>query len=267
MVKLIAVDMDGTLVNSKKELPQEIFSIIEELAERNIKFVIASGRQYYNLKNAFCDNTKDIIYIAENGAVIYENGKNIYADVMEEGLLARLIAPIRETEDAFPVFCGIKSAYIEDCDAEFVENAQMYFNCESIPNIMDALKVDEICKIAIYDKRGAEENVYPLVVKHCEDVQIVVSGENWADISNKGINKGRAIAFLQKRHQIGKKHCMAFGDFLNDLEMLGACDFSFAMENAHPILKENARFIAKSNDENGVIEVIHALLDGSVLEI
>lgn len=268
MLKLIATDMDGTLVKSNKELPKEIFPIVDKLAEKNVKFVIASGRQYYNLKNHFNDNISDITYIAENGAVIYENGENIYADVMDEKILETLLEQIRKVDGAYPVFCGVNSAYIEDDNAEFLQHSHMYFErCIQISNLMDALKQDKICKIAIYDKKGAEHNVYPKIMSYCKSVKGVLSGENWMDITNVGINKGKAIEFLQKRHKISKAQCMAFGDYLNDLEMIEVCDYGFAMANGHPLLLENSNFIAEPNDDKGVITVIQAFLDGKLEEI
>ena len=69
-------------------------------------------------------------------------------------------------------------------------------------------------------------------------------------------NKGTAIDIIQKKFNISKKETMVFGDYLNDLEMMSTGKYSFAMKNAHPLLKEHCNFTAESNNDNGVIKAI-----------
>ena len=83
-----------------------------------------------------------------------------------------------------------------------------------------------------------------------------MSGEIWLDITAKGVNKGVAINKIQEMLDIDHKETMVFGDYLNDLEMMGSAYYSFAMENAHDDLKKVSRFIARSNNDNGVVEAI-----------
>ena len=84
----------------------------------------------------------------------------------------------------------------------------------------------------------------------------MVSGKLWVDINNKGVNKGYALEKIQKDENISFEETMVFGDYLNDLEMMGKAYYSYAMENAHDDLKKVSRFIAKSNNNNGVVEAI-----------
>lgn len=80
MIKLIAADMDGTLLNSQKELSPELYPLVEELHEKGIKFAVASGRQYYNLVKNF-ESVKDkVTFICENGSIVFDQGKNIISD-------------------------------------------------------------------------------------------------------------------------------------------------------------------------------------------
>ena len=76
------------------------------------------------------------------------------------------------------------------------------------------------------------------------------------DFMNKGVNKGTAIERIQECYDVTYDETMAFGDYLNDYEMMQSCKYSYAMANAHPKLKEISNYEAKSNDENGVMEVI-----------
>ena len=80
-VKLIAADMDGTLLDSNKNLSPDLFDLIKKLKEKDVKFAIASGRQYFNLLDNFKDVKEDLVYISDNGSIVYDNnGKSIYTD-------------------------------------------------------------------------------------------------------------------------------------------------------------------------------------------
>ena len=80
-VKLIAADIDGTLLDSNKNLSPDLFDLIKKLKEKDVKFAIASGRQYFNLLDNFKDVKEDLVYISDNGSIVYDNnGKSIYTD-------------------------------------------------------------------------------------------------------------------------------------------------------------------------------------------
>ena len=85
---------------------------------------------------------------------------------------------------------------------------------------------------------------------------MILSGEHWVDVMKPGVHKGAAMRGLQKMLGIAPSECMAFGDYLNDCELLESAGESYAMANAHPLLKAQAKHIAPSNDDNGVIRVI-----------
>ncbi|MBO9659671.1 MAG: HAD hydrolase family protein, partial [Chitinophagaceae bacterium] len=108
---------------------------------------------------------------------------------------------------------------------------------------------------------GAEANSYP-VFRHLEGaLQVKVSGKIWLDLSHQLANKGRALQAVQQQLNISVEECMAFGDYLNDVEMMQQAYFSYAMSNAHPEVKKAARFEAMSNEENGVGQVIVKVID------
>ena len=85
---------------------------------------------------------------------------------------------------------------------------------------------------------------------------VILSGENWVDVMRPGVSKGRAMQMLQQLKGLTPQECMAFGDYLNDLELLESVSESYAMENALEELKRVAKYIAPGNDENGVMRVI-----------
>ncbi|SCH98155.1 HAD family hydrolase [Romboutsia sp. 1001713B170207_170306_H8] len=261
MIKLVAADMDGTLLNSKKELSPNLFETINKLKEKNVKFAIASGRQYYNLLKIFEEIKNDLIFISDNGSIVFEGEESIFISEIDEENLIEPIQLIRKMDNVYPILCGEKSAYVENDDTEFLYNAKMYYeHLEIVENILEVINKDRICKIAVYDGNGAEKNSYPKLKKFSDKLLVCLSGENWVDFMNLDINKGQAIKRLQEIYSISYDECMAFGDYLNDYEMMQECKHSYAMANAHPKLKEVCSYEAKSNDEDGVVEALNNYL-------
>ena len=96
-------------------------------------------------------------------------------------------------------------------------------------------------------------------------MDITLSSEVWTDFMPLNGNKGTAIKSLQKMFGVKPEECAAFGDFINDLEMLDSVYYSYAMENAHDEVKKKARFRAKSNVEHGVLLAIQDMMDRGLL--
>lgn len=264
MIKLVAADMDGTLLNSQKELSDKLFPTIERLHEKRIKFAVASGRQYYNLLNIY-DHLKDeMVFIAENGAIVFDEGKNIFYDEMDKGEIVKILDAISQIPDAYPILCGLDSAYIDANNQSdiFEENADHYYaRCERVPDLKAVLSQDIICKIAIFTPHDSEANIYPHLGDFYEHFKVVISAGQWVDIMNKSVNKGHAIEMIQKKYGIKFEETMAFGDYLNDYEMMESCHYSYAMANGHPDVINVANFLAPSNDEDGVVKVLEEYLE------
>ena len=131
-----------------------------------------------------------------------------------------------------------------------------YEKLENVDDLMDVIEKDKICKLAVFDATNAEENAYEILKKYNGELLVCLSGHNWVDLMNIGVNKGEAIKIIQENYNISFDETMAFGDYLNDFEMMQNCKYSYAMENAHPKLKEICNYRDKSNDEDGVVDAI-----------
>ena len=118
---------------------------------------------------------------------------------------------------------------------------------------------DRIIKLAVFIEDHNAVTYYAGLQDIPDGVKVVLSGDCWLDIANEEVSKGAALQFLQSRCQIEPAVCMAFGDFLNDESMMRQCAESYAMSNAHPGLKEVAKYIAPSNEEAGVMKVLENL--------
>lgn len=263
-IKLIVTDMDGTFLNSKYEVSPDFPKVYEELKKRNILFVPASGRQMSGITQYFSDIENEIGFIAENGGYVVYKNEEIFADKLSQKSISDIIQTVREIPDARAVLSAKGSSYYESEDQNFVDYfSKYYIKNQKRENL--TLEVDDsVFKIAIYHPVSAEEFLYPALKKfENEDLVVVVSGKYWVDIMNKHTNKGNAIEKLQKSLNILPEQTMAFGDYLNDIEMLKNARYSYAMKNAHPSVKEAAKFEACSNDSFGVLETIKNYLYGN----
>lgn len=256
--------MDGTLLDDEKELHDHFWPLVDELFARGILFCPASGRQYYNLRERFGDVADEMVFIAENGAYVVRQDREISSDVLDRDVVSRLVVAIRELAasgaDVGAVLCGKRSAYIERNDAPFRAQVDHYYaRLEVLDDLLNGPD-DDYLKVAIYDFASAEDSTAPALQHFRSEVQVVVSGEHWVDVMNLTTNKGAGIRHIQDALGITSAQTMVFGDFLNDLEMMDAAEYSFAMHNAHPLLLDRARYVAPPNTENGVVRTISSVL-------
>lgn len=263
-IRLVAADMDGTLLDANKDIHDDFWPMIHQLHERGILFCPASGRQYYNLLELFDDIADEVVFIAENGTLVMHQGREISSTCIPLEYARETIVALRELAasgaDIGVVLCGKRSAYIERVDQPFREQVDLYYPRLETPENLLAVE-DDILKVAVYDFVSSEQVTYPTMRQFEDRLQVVVSGEHWLDIMSQEANKGVGIRAIQKSLGITPEQTMAFGDFLNDLEMMDAAYHSYAMSNAHPELAARARFTAPANTENGVVRTVADVLD------
>ena len=256
MIKLIASDMDGTLLNSKGNLPEDFDKVADKLINKGIIMVAASGRQYETLRNTFKNIKDDMVFLAENGAYVVYKNKELYSSVISKENINEIVKSAREISGVDIVLCGKKGAYIEDTGERFLEEVKKYYHkYELVGNLIDVK--DEFMKVSLFDKFGSEKNSNKIITPLWgEKFKVTVSGKDWLDIGNKNTNKGKSLRVIQKLLNIDKEETMVFGDYFNDVEMLQEAYHSYAMMNAPEGVKKHSRFLAETNDEDGVMRVI-----------
>jgi Cof subfamily protein (haloacid dehalogenase superfamily) len=259
-IRLIATDMDGTLLNSKSELDASFFTLFSQLRAQGILFAAASGRQYYNLAKYFDAVKDDMFFVAENGSYVMHRGEEVYVQSLELSIARQMIEIARTIPNTYIILCGKKKAYVESNVPKFWDQVTRHFEQYQLVEDLTTIEDDQCLKVSLCDFDGSANNSYPYFQPWEQELQVKVSGGKWLDISHKLANKGQALKVLQERYGITPEQTMAFGDYLNDLEMMQQVHHSYAMENAHPAIKEAARFQAKSNDEKGVFEVLNELI-------
>ncbi|WP_348681165.1 Cof-type HAD-IIB family hydrolase [uncultured Microbacterium sp.] len=259
-IRLIAADMDGTLLDGQGAVPPALWPMLDRLRDAGIAFAPASGRQHATLRREFGAHGDDLVFIAENGTFVTRGDEELSSDTMDRAFVDSLIAEIRGfRHDVGVVLCGKASAYIERTDAAFRDQAEKYY--ARLADVADLTAVDDdILKIAVFDVEDGEKNTAPALERHRLTHQVVVSGHHWVDVMNQGVSKGKALRAIQNLLDVTPEQTAVFGDYLNDLDMMDAADFSFAMANAHPDVAAAARYRAPSNVDHGVIQVLERLL-------
>ncbi|POX50125.1 HAD family hydrolase [Streptomyces sp. Ru71] len=263
-IRLIVTDMDGTLLDDDKQAPPGLWRALELLRERGVLFSPASGRQYASLARQFADVADGMVFIAENGTYVVRDGVELSSDPLERDAAVRVVGAARRLAaggvDLGAVLCGKRAAYVERADEAFLAEARKYY--AELRVVEDVTTVDDdFIKVALYDFGSAEHGTAPGLAGFTATHQVVVSGEHWVDVMNRTANKGTAVRRLQRELGITPAQTMAFGDYLNDLEMLDAAEWSFAMTGAHPEVVRRARHLAPSNNDNGVLRTIARVLD------
>ncbi|MGB3708323.1 Cof-type HAD-IIB family hydrolase [Gordonia sp. (in: high G+C Gram-positive bacteria)] len=260
-IKLVVADMDGTLLNEAGLVPDRFWPLLAELTKRGIAFVPASGRQYYTLLDLFDRHPGMLSYVAENGSMVMHDGALLSSSNVDPALVRTVVETVRTTsEDRLRLIVHrVDGAFIESEDADFLAHARQY--CVRLDAVEDQLAIPgDVVKLAIYDFADAEHAASSIFAPLVGEHQLVVSGQHWIDITAPGTHKAQGVQALQRLLGAGPENTMVFGDYLNDLEMLDAADFSFAMANAHAAVAERARFRAPSNADEGVLTILQRLL-------
>ena len=259
-VRLIVVDMDGTLLNAQHELSVEFPLLYEQLQELGIRFAAASGRQYESILDKLPQVGQELIVLAENGAHVVYEGELYDETTLSNAAIQEVLAAVADRTDVHATLCTRGCAYTQRSDPEFGKVVREFYKAHDYIDDLTAYQ-GEAYKATLNHAESSEQHIYPLVEHLAPELMVKVSGQHWVDVSVPEANKGRALSVMQRELGISRAETMAFGDYLNDLEMLAHAEFSFAMANAHPAVKQAARFTTASNDERGVDQVLRQLIE------
>jgi len=270
-IRLVAIDLDGTLLDSDKRLDPDFPAVLRELRRRGVAVVPASGRQWESIRRvvvpdhdteAGADLLRELDVIAENGALLARGEEVVAIDPTPRGTRATVLDGVARYEaaggNAGVVVCGRRSAYTHRADEEFLAVARPYYPLLEVVEDLRAVDDDDL-KLAVWDPSGAEDGVLP-ALGTIPGARLLSSARVWVDVMSPTADKGRALGELQDALGIAPEQTMAFGDYPNDIGMLRRAAWSFAMANAHPDTVAVARHRAPGNDERGVTRTIREVL-------
>ncbi|MEF9946605.1 MAG: HAD family hydrolase [Lachnospiraceae bacterium] len=250
MIKLIASDLDGTLLqNGAMELKPEIFDTIIKLKENGILFVAASGRPLSNLQHLFAPIKDDIAYIAENGTLCVYHDELISENHFDSALASEILADVKTQPGSEFLLASRHISYVENSNDSYVRLIRdiMKYHIQAVDDITTVQ--DDFLKIAVYNQKGSETIVNYYKQKYGDRLDVVTSGNLWVDMISKDINKGYALGVLLSHLNISPADSMAFGDQYNDVEMLQLAGTSYAMSNAAPGIAYHSTYVTDSVEE------------------
>lgn len=257
MIKLIATDMDGTLLDPIKRVGKNFESVVKKLNDNNVIFALASGRNYQRIKDKFKNLDLEFMYISDNGNYIEYKGEILNKSILSNADVKSLYRFLSSKKYCKATYSNEKSIYTDDKTIYRIGRLFMY-KSEMVDDI-EALN-EEIIKCSIlvlpkYHKELVEE-----LNKRFPHLHIVSSSKHTVDVNYGSMNKGKAIDLLRDRFNLTKNEVMVFGDYLNDSEMMVSCNHSYAVANAHEEIKKIAKYIAPSNRKNGVLATIEKVV-------
>ena len=270
-IKVIATDMDGTLLDTKGqlELPR-LEKILDKLDQRGIRFVIATGNEIHRMRQLLGHLAERVVLVVANGARIFENNELIQAQTWDDAMVDKALAHFkgRECQDQF-VVTAMNGGFVKK-GTVFTE-LDKFMTPEMIEKLYQRLNfVDEfdsslfggVLKMSMVVGEERLDSVLQEVNDLFDGrVRAVSSGYGCIDILQDGIHKAWGLVELLKRWNLKPEQIMAFGDSENDIEMLELAGISYAMENAEEAVKRVATKVAPANSQAGVYKVLENWLE------
>ena len=270
-IKLIATDMDGTLLDPKGQLDlPRLEKILDQLEERGIRFVIATGNEIHRVKQLLGHLTERVVLIVANGARIFEGNQLLQAQTWDDDMVDRALEFFkgRECQNQFVVtsmnggFVKEGTVFTELENFMTPEMIELFYQRMNFVEELESHLFGGVLKMSLVvgEERSDSvlEEINQLFNGH---VQAVSSGYGCIDILQAGIHKAWGLQELLKRWDIKAEEIMAFGDSENDVEMLQLAGIAYAMENADDKAKAVATDFAPSNSQAGVYQVLEDWLE------
>ena len=238
VIRLIASDLDATLLDDQSQLPPDFAETVRALAERGIRFAATSGRPIYTLEEMFAPLQDDIILVGDNGGAICWKGESLYLSEMDVADWHTLAGQARSAGHA-AVLCGLETAYVEEqfrpYDRVF---KRFYTKVEYVPHLEDVTA--QVDKFTIYFPEGDAQKGYDALYGPVWGgrFSVAVAGADWVDIMNPGVHKGAALLRLGERLGVlpeGMTLCVTdtrashseltgeFAAIRNEMEAVAAC--------------------------------------------
>ena len=269
-IKVIATDMDGTLLDSRGQLDlPRLEKILNRLDQRG-RFVIATGNEVHRMRQLLGHLAERVVLVVANGARIFEHNKLLQAQTWDDAMVDRVLGHFkgRECQDQF-VVTGMNGGFVKK--GTIFTELDKFMTSEMIEKLYQRMHfVDEfdsslfggVLKMSMV----VGEERLSSVLEEINDlfdgrVRAVSSGYGCIDILQAGIHKAWGLEELLKRWDLNPQQIMAFGDSENDVEMLEMAGIAYAMENADDKAKAVATALAPANSQGGVYQVLENWLE------
>ena len=261
-IKMVAVDMDGTMCRGDHCFDETRFRrVFARMQDAGCRFVVASGNQYWQLRDFFPGYDEELSFVAENGAYVKDQGEVVFVGTFARPTVLKALEWVESCDDALCIMSCLNGAYIQRGSAteEYASIMRTWYH--RLDWVDDLREVDDpVLKFALNVPQERTWDYFDRIRSELGgDIAPTSSGHGAIDLIIPGCHKASGIERLVKRWGICPADCAAFGDGENDLQMLAYVGHSYAMENAVDEAKAVARHICPSNEEEGVLATLERL--------
>ena len=288
MYKLVAIDLDGTMLNQYGVITQKTKETIQKVQEKGIEVVIASGRPIDSIKTIAKETNIKNYFIAGNGSILYDikNNQILYENLLKKSKVLDIIKICEENSIYYSIYTD------KEMLAKSFGYNVLFYNKENLNkneenkthiNIVNDIynyileRNERVIKISICDKHQSVFNSIMRKLKEISDIEvlevahmsrkIIKQGTEdfcleyfYTEISAKNVDKWNSLEILAEKMNVKKEEIVAIGDNINDKKMIENAGIGIAMKNSTPVVTNIADFITQSNDEDGVAQALETHL-------
>lgn len=285
MYKLVAIDLDGTMLNSYGMVTEKTKQVIKNTIDKGTEVIIASGRPIDSIKTIAKEIGSENYFIAGNGALIYDIKKDeiIYEKFMNKQKVLEIIKICEENSIAYNIYTektiiakGLKYNvlyyYKENLKKEESKKTNITI-VEDVYEYIKNLENEKFLKITVCDETKSVFNSIIRKLRTVEDIEVldvlhmsrkmIKQGTEdvpieyyYTEISLKDVDKWSAIEYLTSKINISKDEIIAIGDNINDKQMIENAGVGIAMGQSTPVITEIADFVTSNNNEEGVAKAL-----------
>ncbi|MGL4739785.1 MAG: Cof-type HAD-IIB family hydrolase [Sarcina sp.] len=272
--KMICIDMDGTLLNSKKKLSEENRKALKKAYDEDVHIIICTGR---NSRSAlyFADQIGiESAIISNNGALVMDESGEVllFKEILDKQQCQKIL-DISKKYKTIPNFHSVGKIYLNSKFRKFIND--MFFN----RNVPEKYKIENVYlkaqsawtnlfdenkeffgKCIMLDKSRDKLNRISEELKETGLFELTYSGKYCLEINSKGVSKGRAVRMLSEHYGIKQEEIICIGDNGNDISMIKYAGLGVAMKNGTEEVKSIADYITDTNDNNGVAKVVEKFI-------
>lgn len=275
-IKMIAVDLDGTLFTSSKEILPETQSALERAAGYGIEIVPATGRPFHGVSEKVTELEFVNYILTCNGAAIYDRrtGECLYEQPMSPEKGTEILTALKGLNISIDAFINgysykersqinfIDSLALSQVMKDYIKKTRLY-----VDDLIEFVSSEKLSvqKITLNfakssDGTSLDRDETKARLDKISDIAVVSGGDNNLEITESAINKGISLVNFGKRLGIDRSQIIAFGDSGNDLEMLKAAGFGVAMGNSERTVLDIADYVTLSNNDNGIGDAVEKLI-------
>lgn len=264
MIRILAIDIDGTLLNSKSILEKKTIDVLRELEEIGVRIVLNSGRVFSSVMYYARQIFKNPVIIANNGAILGTDYDNIIKSYpLEDDVVDRLYSLSKENKLDFH-FYDLDTYYSDTFNERKLKHLLKNPNVDGDYSVNLSISDNPLKDLRVKNHKAykfqingvsEDDEIVKIIKNEFNDKLYFTSSINGVvEMMTKDVSKQETLKEFAKITGLKTSKIAAIGDGLNDYEMLSGAEISFAMGNSKDELKEIANHIVRDNDNGGIIE-------------